>query len=178
MQNETNNQKQVLKELFFKNENKLFSKKSKFVSYTCKDTTQILSNIASKPRFSQIRQRYKVYKFISKILLKDQLNWVLYTYYRNNILYIATKNHIGQSELNLQKITLIKYFKKHKDYKNIISVNIFRDEKKYENIKNIKKSHHLNFKERSYGIFTNALSNQKHCKIAEKIRLNIKNIVN
>jgi len=175
MSNDTKNEKQALKELFFQNQDKLFSKKSKFISYTMKDTTSILSSIASKNNFSEIRKRYKVLKLISKILLKSQFNWILYAFYRNDTLYMATKNHIGQSELNLQKLTLIKYFKQSKDFSNIIKVSVFRD----EHYKKEKKTNIIKdkiYKENSYGIFTNSIQNDLHKKIVEKIRKNILDI--
>ena len=159
--------KQALKEQFFKNEDKLFTKKPKFISYNCKDTTAILSSIASNNRFGEIRKRYKVTIFLSKILLKSQFNFVLYAFYRNDILYIATANHIGQSELNMQKLTIISYCKKSIDYKNIKDVKIFRDEKKQE-----KQKEHIipRYKERSYGIFENHLTNKKLYNIAQRIK--------
>ena len=165
------NYKQALKEQFFKNDEKLFTKKPKFISYTCKDTTAILSSIASKSGFSEIRKRYKVTVFLSKILLKSQFNFVLYAFYRNDILYIATANHIGQSELNLQKLNIISYCKKTKDYANIKQVNIFRDEK---NIEKEKEKTVQRYPERSYGIFENHLSNKKLYNIAQRIKEQIR----
>ena len=164
---EDNNYKQALKEQFFKGEDKLFTKKAKFISYTCKDTTAILSSIASKKGFSEIRQRYKVTMFLSKILLKSQFNWVLYAFYRNDILYIATANHIGQSELNMQKLNIISYCKKSRDYANILKVNIFRDEKKV-----VKEKEKIvqRYDERSHGIFENNLTNPKLYNIAQRIK--------
>jgi len=88
---------------------------------------------------------------------------------------MATKNHIGQSELNLQKLTLIKYFKQSKDFSNIIKVSVFRD----ENYKKEKKTNIIKdkiYKENSYGIFTNSIQNDLHKKIVEKIRKNILDI--
>jgi hypothetical protein len=166
------NLKQSLKKQFFRNDHKLFSKKSKFVSYTCKDTTEILSNIASKPRFTQIKQRYKIIKIISKIVLKSQFNYVLYAFYRKKTLSIATKNHIGQSELNYQKITLLNYFKQIKDFKDIQKVSIFRDENYILSEKNTNQKEKF-FKEQSYGIFTNELSNIVLYNITERIRQQI-----
>ena len=171
MNNEDINYKQQLKEQFFKNDSKLFSKKSKFISFNLKDTTSILSNIASKPKFGEVRKRYKLTKLISKILLKSHFHWVLYAYYRNDTLYIATLNHIGQSELNLQKLTLISYFKKTNEYKNIQKVSIFRD-KDYKKIKK-KTNKKDTFSEKSYGIFINNLKNKKLHTLAENIRKKI-----
>jgi len=175
MQEDNTNYKQILKEEFFKNEDKLFTKKAKFISYTCKDTTSILSSIASNSRFSEVRKRYKVTLLLSKILLHSQFNWVMYAFYRNSILYIATANHIGQSELNMQKLTIISYLKKSKNYSDIQKVNIFRDEKKQikEKEKTVQR-----YPERSYGIFENNLSNPKLYNIAQRIRQNIKSLQN
>jgi hypothetical protein len=163
--------KQELKEIYFKNENKFFNKKPKFISYTCKDTTKILSNIASKKEFKEIRQRYKITTLLSKILLKSQFNFVSYAYYRKDILVIVATNHIGQSELNLQKITLKKYLQKTQDYKNVIKVSILRDNNIIKK-KKIKKSVEK-YDEKSYGIFTNNLTNKKLFNITENIRKSI-----
>jgi CRISPR/Cas system-associated protein Cas5 (RAMP superfamily) len=166
------NNKQVLKEIYFKNENKFFNKKSKFISYTCKSTTQILSNIASKNEYSEIRKRYKITLLLSKILLKSHFNFISYAYYRNNILVIIATNHIGQSELNLQKITIMGYLKKTISYKNVLKVSILRDEYKISKRKESQNTPQV-YDEKSYGIFTNNLSNKALYAITERIRKKI-----
>jgi hypothetical protein len=174
MQEPNLSKSQELKKDFFQNEETFFTKKSKFISYTAKDTTKILSTIASHPRFSQIRQRYKVMTFLGKILLKSHMNFVLYAFTKNEILYIGTSNHIGQSELSLQKINILTYCAKSNNFNMINKINIFRDSKykretlKKEKIKDI-------FSEKSHGIFINNISDIKMNNIVEKIRGDIKN---
>ena len=133
--------------------------------------TAIFSSIASKPQYSEIRKRYKIDKIISKILLPKQMHYVLYSFYRNGKLTIAVPNHIGQQELNLQKMTLIKYLKQVKDYKDIKEVSIFRDENFIVDREDKKNSmNEITFCERSYGIFENNISDENLSKKIEQIR--------
>jgi len=175
MENENLSSSQEYKKKFFANSDSFFSKKPKYIYPEVKDTTKILSNIASKPNFSQVRERYKTQKFLSKFLLKSHMNWILYSFCRKDTLYIATKNHIGQSEINLQKLTIILHCAKSLDYKAIKKVSIFRDDKFISENKIDKKERSLNYKERSYGIFETNLKDLKLKKIVNKIKYNIKN---
>jgi len=168
MENENLTSSQEFKKKFFSNTDSFFSKKPKYVYSNLKDTTAILSSIASKPNFSQVRQRYKTQKFLSKFLLKSHMNWILYSFCRQNTLYIATKNHIGQSELNLQKLTILKYLKQSKDYSNIEKINIFRDDKKIKKV--VEEKRILNFEEQSHGIFENHFTNKKLYDITQRIK--------
>ena len=178
MENENLSSSQEYKKKFFSNTDSFFSKKPKYIYPEVKDTTKILSTIASKPNFFQVRHRYKTKKFLSKFLLKSHLNWVLYCFTRKNTLYIATKNHIGQSELNLQKMTILLYCSKSLNFKDIKIVSIFRDKDYLENIQDTNKLYETSYKERSYGIFENNLTNAKHKNILDKIKKNIRKNIN
>lgn len=175
METEDLTKSQLYKKQFFSKEDKFFSKRVKFIYPDLQDTTSILSKIASKPNFSQIRLRYKTKIFLGKFLLKSHLHWILYAFYRKDTLYIATANHIGQNEINLQKLTILKYCKKSSDFNFIERISIFRDEKFLEDIKkdiNIDKNRYI-FKERSYGIFENNLKDEKLIKIINNIKEDI-----
>jgi len=177
MENENLTSSQEFKKKFFSNTDSFFSKKPKYVYSNLKDTTAILSSIASKPNFSQVRQRYKTQKFLSKFLLKSHMNWILYSFCRQNTLYIATKNHIGQSEINLQKMTILLYCQKSIDYNCITKVSIFRDNEYTKNIKDKNIILNESFNERSHGIFETNITDTKLKNIIEKIKKNIiKNI--
>ena len=174
MENENLSNSQEYKKKFFSNTDSFFSKKPKYIYPEVKDTTAILSSIASKPNFSQVRARYKTQKFLSKFLLKSHLNWILYSFTRKETLYIATKNHIGQSEINLQKMTILSYCSKSKDFIGINKISIFRDKEFINEEKKeiLKYQHH--YKERSYGIFETNLKDEKLEKLILKIKNNIK----
>lgn len=173
---ENNNQtlSQDLKEEFFKGESTLFSKKSKKIHYNIKSSTEILSNIASQKRFKTVKSRYKLKLILSKILLKNHLEWILYAFYSKNILYIGTQNHIGQNELNMQKDAILHNIKKLEEYKDIEKVNILRDKNFHKLEKFVKKDTPIN--ERSYGIFENNITDEKLSNIVENIRDIIKSI--
>jgi len=165
---------QLLKKALFENEPILFSKKARFISYTTKDTTTILSNIASQPRFSTIRQRYKVKLFLKKILTKMHYEYILYAFTSKTILYIATAHHIAQNELNMQKLTILEYCKKSNDFNDIKEIRIYRDEKYYKQLQAEKKLHQTlktQFQEeKSYGIFDNNLTNQNLYNKVNKLK--------
>ncbi len=163
---------QELKKAFFAQEESFFGKKHKpYKNKHLRGITTIFSSIASQPNYKEIRKRYKVDKIISKILLPKQMHYVLYSFYRGGKLTIAVPNHIGQAELNMQKMTLIKYLKHVKDYADIQTVSIFRDEsflKQKKQNKNVVSE--MTFKEKSYGIFENNISDDKLHKSIEDIR--------
>ncbi len=163
---------QELKKAFFLNEESFFGKKPTLhKNKYLRGITAIFSSIASQPMYKEIRKRYKIDKIISKILIPKHMHYVLYSFYRNCKLTIAVPNHIGQSELNMQKMTLIKFLKQVKDYEDIKEVSIFRDEK-FVPIKDDKKLkiNEITFNERSYGIFENNISDDKLHKKIEEIR--------
>jgi hypothetical protein len=102
---------------------------------------------------------------------------VLYAYYRDNKLTIAVSNHIGQNELNLQKLTLMKFLKQIDEYKMIKNVSIFRDEKfalEQQTKSESTIEEDIKFSEKSYGIFENNLKDKKLYNLVESIRKSIK----
>jgi hypothetical protein len=167
---------QTLKSLFFQNETKFFGVKTKKQDFHIKATSQVLKNITSQKEFHKIRDTYKLKKYISKILLKSHLEWITFVYYKDEKLILGAKNHIGQSELNMQKHILIENFKKIEAYKNISSVNIIRDEKftSQEKTTNIPKNGTQTV-EKSYGIFENNITDTAQFQIVERIKKSIRN---
>jgi len=158
-----------LKSLYFKDENKLFSKTSKKQDFHIKSTTEILSNISKSGSFTKVSDTYRLALILKKILLKSHLHWITYAYYKNNKLIIGTNSHIGQSELNMQKYVLIENLKKIERYSGIENVSIFREENRPQtDLKQLSLS--SSTEERSYGIFDNHLQDEELYRIVERIK--------
>ncbi|HFU75932.1 MAG TPA: hypothetical protein ENK66_06770 [Arcobacter sp.] len=157
-----------LKELYFKNRAK--NKKSNYSAF--KTSGDILSSLAKQKQMSNIRQRAYIDLILKKILLQSHYNWISYAYVRNEKLIIYAKNHIAQSELNYQKEFILNSFHTIEKFQALTTVSILRDTNldKKKNI-SFKISH---FKERSYGIFDNSVTNKRLSKIIESIRTFIK----
>jgi hypothetical protein len=170
--------KQILKKIYFASQDQIFNnKKFSFTTNKTKTINRIFTQIANKPQFNQIRKRYKLEKLLSKILLPKHLHYVLYAYYRDDKLTIAVSNHIGQNELNLQKLTLMKFLKQIDEYKMIKNVSIFRDEEfalEQQTKSESTIEEDIKFSEKSYGIFENNLKDKKLYNLVESIRKSIK----
>jgi len=147
-----------------------------------KNITSIFTNIASMQQYSEIRKRYKIHKVLEKILLAHHLGYIVFATCRGDKLVIMAKNHIAQSELNYQKMTLLKYLKQIKEFENITIISILRwdkdqRDKKIPDFSLRQKKQEIKsptFNERSYGIFENNLTDKKLVKIMEDIRTIIK----
>jgi hypothetical protein len=163
-----------LKSLYFKDESKLFSYKSKKQDFHIKSTTEILSNISSNGSFKKVKDTYRLNLILSKILLKSQMNWITYAYYKDKKLVLGAFGHIGQSELNMQKYLLVESLKKIERYSDIESVSIYRDENKSIDITTPKVKSPIT-PEKSYGIFDNYLEDELLYKIVERIKQKIRN---
>ena len=175
---------QELKEAYFKSADSFFGKKPKVFKNThMRDIISIFSSIADDPTYHEIRKRYKIHHLIKLGLSQTQLGFIVYVAYKKPVLTIMATNHVGQSELNYQKMALIKHLKRYKDFKDIKEVSILRydrvkraEQLKYQNTfirkDTIKKLE--TFDEHSYGIFENNLSNKKLANIVEDIRKLIK----
>lgn len=160
-----------LKSLYFTNK----SKQKKTTPVHFKDTSTILKNISKKRGFSKIKERSLLHLVLKKILLKNQLEWISYSYVNKNKLIIFAKNHIAQSELNYQKDYLLKCLNTVTQFSELDTVSILRD-KNYNINKTNKATKKFHFKEKSYGIFDNHVTNQRLSGIIEKIREKIINI--
>lgn len=182
--------KQELKKAFFTFEPQTQGKKK--INFTrIKSTNNILSSLADKREFSEVRKRYKVHKFLEKILIKKILNYILFAFYRKSKLSIAVLHPVAQTELNYQKKMIIDYAKMVPEFKDIKEVAIFRYDKLYSFSKNFDQKAYDDFvspfskeekeqleplfKERSYGIFENNVKDEKLHKTFEQIREIIKN---
>ena len=174
-----------LKKAFFSNAESFFGKKP--VSYKnphLRDITAVFSSIANQQQYHEIRKRYKIHHAIKLGLSKTHLGFIVYVAYKSPVLTIMATNHIGQTELNYQKMFLVKHLKRFKDFKDIQEVSILRydrvqrkEQLKYQTTlvdkKTIKKEPEI-FDEKSYGIFENNISDPKLHKIVENIRESIK----
>ncbi len=182
--------KQELKKNFFTFEDKKVNRNIPNYS-TFKTTNNVLTNIANKKEFSEVRKRYRVHNFLEKILIKKILNYILFAFYRNEKLSIAVLHPVAQSELNYQKKMIIDYAKMVPDFKDIKEVAVFRYDKLYSFSKNFDKKSFDEFtspfkekkqdepepfyNERAHGIFQNSIKDEKlHAKL-EEIREIIKN---
>lgn len=163
-----------LKSLYFKDESKLFSYKTRKQDFHIKSTTEILSNISSNGSFKKVKDTYRLNLILSKILLKSQMNWITYAYYKDKKLVLGAYGHIGQSELNMQKYLLIENLKKIERYNDIEGVSIYRDENKSIDV-TISKEKSFSSPEKSYGIFDNYLEDKVLYEIVERIKQKIRN---
>ncbi|MCK5110201.1 MAG: hypothetical protein KAQ94_01685 [Arcobacteraceae bacterium] len=174
---------QELKKAFFSHQDSFFGKKpTTYHNFHMREITSIFSSIANKPQYQEIRKRYKIHHAIKLGLSQTHLGFIVYVAYKSPVLTIMATNHVGQTELNYQKMALIKHLKRYKDFKDIQKISILRydrvkaeEELKYpkaqnENIK-IKPQ---TFNEKSYGIFENNISDEKLYKKIEEIRKLIK----
>lgn len=184
--------KQELKKIFFTFEDKKVNKNiPNYRSY--KTTNNVLTNLANKKEFSEVRKRYKLHSFLEKILIKKILNYILFAFYRNDKLSIAVLHPVAQSELNYQKKMIMDYAKMVPDFKDIKEVAVFRYDKLYSFSKNFDKKSFDDFStplkkdnndenepkpfynERAHGIFQNSIKDEKLHEKLEEIRQIIKN---
>ncbi len=172
-----------LKKAFFLNKESFFGKKPiTYHNSHMRDITSVFSSIANKEQYHEIRKRYKIHHAIKLGLSKTHLGFIVYVAYKSPVLTIMATNHVGQTELNYQKMSLIKHLKRYKDFKDIDTISILRYDRvkqkerlQYKNLelKNTKSKSQI-FEERSYGIFENKISNTKLHKKIEEIRRLIK----
>ncbi len=175
---------QELKKAFFSNKDSFFGKKPiTYANFHMRDITSVFSSIADKPQYHEIRKRYKIHHAIKLGLSQTHLGFIVYVAYKSPVLTIMATNHVGQTELNYQKMALIKYLKRYKDFKDIQKISILRydrvkqkEQLKYQDTLNIKyiEKEPETFDERSYGIFENNVSDEKLHKKIEEIRKLIK----
>jgi len=174
-----------LKKAFFNNTESFFGKKPKVYKNThLRDITAIFSSIANEQQYHEIRKRYKIHHAVKLGLSKTHLGFIVYIAYKNPVLTIMATNHVGQTELNYQKMSLLKHLKQYKDFKDIQTISILRydrvkrkEQLKYQGTLDDKKKTILKpqiFNEKSYGIFENNISDQKLYKKVEEIRKLIK----
>lgn len=182
--------KQELKKSFFTFEDKKVKRDIPNYS-TFKTTNNVLTNLANKKEFSEVRKRYRVHNFLEKILIKKILNYVLFAFYRNDKLSIAVLHPVAQSELNYQKRMIMDYAKMVPDFKDIKEVAVFRYDKLYSFSKNFDKKSFDDFtspfkteektetkpfyNERAHGIFQNSIKDEKLHEKLEEIRKLIRN---
>jgi hypothetical protein len=172
-----------LKKAIFSNTESFFGKKPITYHNSCmRDITSVFSSIANKEQYHEIRKRYKIHNAIKLGLSKTHLGFIVYVAYKSPVLTIMATNHVGQTELNYQKMSLIKHLKRYKDFKDIDTASILRYDRikekeriQYKNIaiRNLKLKPQI-FKEKSYGIFENNINDVILHEKIEEIRKLIK----
>ena len=174
-----------LKKAFFGNVESFFGKQPKvYKNRHLRDITSVFSSIANQPEYHEIRKRYKTHHAVKLGLSKTHLGFIVYVAYKSPVLTIMATNHVGQTELNYQKMSLLKHLKHYKDFKDIQKVSILRYDmvKRKEQLKNQSTLGDIKapilkietFEEQSYGIFENNISDVKLSKKVEQIRTLIK----
>ncbi len=172
-----------LKKAFFSNQESFFGKKpTTYHNSHMRDITSVFSSIANKEQYHEIRKRYKIHHAIKLGLSQTHLGFIVYVAYKCPVLTIMATNHVGQTELNYQKMALIKHLKRYTDFKDIEKVSILRYDRvklkerlQYKSMTDEKvKTKPQIFKERSYGIFENKITDIKLYKEIEEIRKLIK----
>jgi hypothetical protein len=177
--------KQELKNIYFNHQKSFFGAKPRvYKNPNMRDITAVFSSISDMPQYSEVRKRFRVHQAVGRVLLEHHLGYIVFATYRGDKLIIMAKNHIAQTELNYQKMNLLKYLTKIRYFENIKEVSILRWDKEMRDKKipefSLKKEdlivNNPTFKEASYGIFDNTLKNEKLFKKVEIIRELIKKI--
>ena len=169
-----------LKKAFFSHKESFFGKKPVTChNFHMRDITSVFSSIANQPQYQEIRKRYKIHHAVKLGLSQTHLGFIVYVAYKSPVLTIMATNHVGQTELNYQKMALIKHLKRYKDFKDIEKVSVLRYDRvlakdKIQPVKENTTIKPQTFTERSYGIFENNISDEKLHKKIEVIRELIK----
>ncbi len=157
-------------------------------TYNIKNTKDILDGVLDIEGFYPLRKyRCSIARVFESILPKILCERIRFAFYKNKVLKIQVSDASIQQDLNFKKKDLLKIFSKIKSFENIKEIMIFRDDRlnsfKPDFSKDFYDANHLKtknyitstFKEKSYGIFTNNIKDEKLAKIFENIRTEIKN---
>ncbi len=135
-----------------------------------KEINEILTHLKNNPKFRKINTQRTIHEFI-ELLPISLKKGVKFAYIKTNTLYFVLTHPVYKMEFKYNKNLINSLLKKYPTIK-VNELKFFITNKK--DIKK-KKEKIIVFKERSYGIFTNHLSNKKlHAQI-EEIRTIIKN---
>lgn len=168
-----------LKKEYFANTKSFFGKQPKtYTNPNLRNITAVFSSIASNPTYSEIRKRYKIHHTIKLGLSKTHLGFIVYVAYKEPVLTIMATNHIGQSELEYQKMALLKHLKRYKDFSKIEKISILRydmvkrsQREQYFDVNKVQKVKRTpKLQEQSYGIFENNISDKNLHKKIEQLR--------
>ncbi|TLP37610.1 DUF721 domain-containing protein [Arcobacter arenosus] len=136
-----------------------------------KKVNEILSHLKNNPEFRKINTQATIIKFIE--LLPDKLKkGVKFAYVKREILFFVLSHPVYKMEFEYNK-SLINDLLKQANIANVQELRFFVTNK----IEKKKKEEviPMTFKERSFGIFENKITNEKlHAKV-EEIRKLIKN---
>jgi len=164
------------------------SKSSRYTQF--KSSNKILGNLLGTYEFSRIRKYFALSKLFKAVLPKPLLKMICFAFYKDRKLTIQVMHPVGQQEINHKKQIIISICKKIPEFKDILEVAVFRQDKlnkfskefnqDYFNVfhphasKERKKAFDLEkmnfFEERSVGIFENKTKNEKLNKKFEEIR--------
>ena len=170
------------------------SKKAKKYTHF-KSSDKILGNLLGTYEFSRVRRYFELSKLFKAILPKPLLKMICFAYYKDRKLTIQVMHPVGQQEINHKKEIIISICKKIPEFKDILEVTVFRQDKlnkfskefnqDYFNVfhphasKERKKAYDLDkmnfFEERSVGIFENRATDANLNKKFEEIRKSVAN---
>ncbi len=132
---------------------------------------EILSHLKNNPQFRKINTQETIQNFIELLPLKLKKG-IKFTYIKKQILHFVLTHPVYKMEFEYNK-SLIKTLLKKALIANVEELKFFVTNKIEKKEKTTSLENH--FKERSYGIFENRVTNKKlHDKI-EEIRKIIKN---
>ncbi len=136
-----------------------------------KKVNEILSHLKNNPEFRKINTQATITKFIE--LLPDKLKkGVKFAYVKREILFFVLSHPVYKMEFEYNK-SLINDLLKQANIANVQELRFFVTNKIEK--KNKVKIVPMTFKERSYGIFENKITNEKLHEKVEQIRKLIKN---
>jgi len=170
------------------------SKKAKKYTHF-KSSDKILGNLLGTYEFSRVRKYFALSKLFKAILAKPLLKMICFAFYKDRKLTIQVMHPVGQQEINHKKEIIISICKKIPEFKDILEVTVFRQDKlnkfskefnqDYFNVfhphasKERKKAYDLDkmnfFEERSVGIFENRATDEKLKRKFEEIRKSVSN---
>lgn len=135
-----------------------------------KKINEILSHLKNNPEFRKINTQETIQKFIELLPLKLKKG-IKFAYIRRQILYFVLTHPVYKMEFEYNKSLINSLLKKShianvEDVKFFVTNRIEKKEKKVE-IEN-------NYKERSYGIFENSITDKELHEKVEEIRAIIK----
>lgn len=135
-----------------------------------KKINEILSHLKNNPEFRKINTQETIQKFIELLPLKLKKG-IKFAYIRRQILYFVLTHPVYKMEFEYNK-SLINSLLKKSQIANVEDVKFFvtnRIEKKEKKVEVENK-----YKERSYGIFENSITDKELHEKVEEIRAIIK----
>lgn len=132
---------------------------------------EILCHLKNNPEFRKINTQETIQRFIDLLPLKLKKG-IKFAYVKKQILYFVLTHPVYKMEFEYNK-SLINSLLKKAAIANVEEVNFFVSNK-IEKKEEIKKEEVEYYKERSYGIFSNPIKDEKLHNKVEEIRKIIK----